>query len=172
VNVKPITSNLLDPYLNSDDAGTPENFKPFVVSGAKGSGGTNYTGTFTTTQTSTCAVPPVATRGINSLTTTDVVTRKKPDISKLLDEQLSDGKLNVQVFPNPSSNYFNLVIKGNPVSSVTVRVLDISGRVVEKYEKIASTTVLKLGYQLRSGSYFAEVMQGSERKVVKIILMR
>ena len=172
VNVKPITSNLLDSYLNSDDAGTPENFKSFVVAGAKGSGGTNYTGTFTTTQTSTCAVPPVATRGINSLTTTDVVTRKKPDISKLLDEQLSDGKLNVQVFPNPSSNYFNLVIKGNPVSPVTVRVLDISGRVVEKYEKIASTTVLKLGYQLRSGSYFAEVMQGSERKVVKIILMR
>jgi hypothetical protein len=116
------------PYLNSDDAGTPENFKSFVVSGAKGSGGTNYTGTFTTTQTSTCAVPPVATRGINSLTTTDVVTRKKPDISTLLHEQLSDGKLNVQVFPNPSSNYFNLVIKGNPVSPVTVRVLDISGR--------------------------------------------
>jgi hypothetical protein len=173
VNVKPITSNLLDLYLNSDDAGTPENFKSFVVSGAKGSGGTNYTGTFTTTQTATCAVPPVGTRGINSLvTTTDVVTRKKPDISKLLDEQLSDGKLNVQVFPNPSSNYFNLVIKGNPVSPVTVRVLDISGRVVEKYEKIASTTVLKLGYKLRSGSYFAEVIQGGERRVVKMIMAR
>jgi hypothetical protein len=81
-------------------------------------------------------------------------------------------KLNVQVFPNPSSNYFNLVIKGNPASPVTVRVLDIFGRVVEKYEKIASTTVLKLGYKLRSGSYFAEVIQGSERKVVKIIMMR
>jgi hypothetical protein len=116
--------------------------------------------------------PPVATRGINPLATTNVVTRKKTEISKPLGEQLSDGKLNVQVFPNPSNSYFNLVIKGDPASPVTVRVLDISGRVVEKYEKIASTTALKLGYQLRSGSYFAEVMQGSERKVVKIMMMR
>ena len=173
VNVKPISSSTQNPYLNSDVAGTPENFKSFVVSGAKGSGGTNYTGTFTTTQTSTCAVPPVGTRGINlSVTTTDLSTRQTPDFSELLSELSLDGKLDVQVLPNPSTNYFNLVIKGNQQNPVTVRVLDMFGRVVEKYEKMASTTVLKLGYKLRSGSYFAEVMQGGERKVVKIIKAR
>jgi hypothetical protein len=144
-----------------------------VVNGAKGNGGNNFTGTFTTTQTSTCAVPPTGTRGINpSLITMDASTRETLDISEPLDEELWKGKLNVQVLPNPSTNYFTLVIKGNRVSPVTVRVLDISGRVVEKYEKIASTTLLRLGHKLRSGSYFAEVVQGSERKVVKIIKMR
>ncbi|MEP7377851.1 MAG: DUF4082 domain-containing protein [Chitinophagaceae bacterium] len=173
VNVKPITSALQNPYLNADAAGTPENFKSFVVSGAKGNGGTNYTGTFTTTQTSTCAVPPTGTRGINSpLTSADVSTIQAPDFSDLLSELSPDGKLSVQVLPNPSSNYFNMLIKGNPESPVTVRVMDMFGRVVEKYEKIASTTVLKLGYKLRSGSYFAEVIQGGERKVVKIIKAR
>ena len=76
------------------------------------------------------------------------------------------------MLPNPSTNYFNLVIKGNQESPVTVRVLDMFGQVVERYEKIASTTVLRLGYKLRSGSYFAEVIQGGERKVVKILKAR
>ena len=173
VNVKPISGNTQNPYLNSDLAGTPENFKSFVVSGAKGSGGTNYTGTFTTTQTSTCAVPPVGTRGINAYVTANDISAREPfDISELLDEPIWNGKLNVQVLPNPSTNYFNLVIKGNQESPVTVRVLDMFGQVVERYEKIASTTVLRLGYKLRSGSYFAEVIQGGERKVVKILKAR
>jgi hypothetical protein len=172
VNVKPISSALQNPYLNNDVAGTPENFKSFVVAGAKGNGGSNYTGTFTTTQTSTCAVPPVGTRGvIISAPTIGISPKERFDLSELLDEQW-DGKLNVQVSPNPSATYFSLIIKGKPESPVTVRVLDIFGRVMEKYEKIGSTTVLKLGHKLGNGSYFAEVIQGGERKVVKLLKAR
>jgi hypothetical protein len=38
------SSNCLT-FANSDSAGTPENFKQYVVAGATGNGGTNYTGT-------------------------------------------------------------------------------------------------------------------------------
>ncbi len=38
---------------NSDNAGTPENFKQFVIAGATGNGGSNYTGTYTATGTCT-----------------------------------------------------------------------------------------------------------------------
>jgi len=45
--VKPIESNTLNPYLNSNKAGTPEAYKAYVISGALGGGGSNYTGNYT-----------------------------------------------------------------------------------------------------------------------------
>jgi hypothetical protein len=44
LGVKPVDDNKKNPYLNADHAGTPENFKPFVIGGATGGGGSNYTG--------------------------------------------------------------------------------------------------------------------------------
>ena len=44
LGVKPVDDNKKNPYLNSDHAGTPENFKPYVIGGATGGGGSNYTG--------------------------------------------------------------------------------------------------------------------------------
>jgi hypothetical protein len=35
-------------YRNSDSAGTPESYKRYLKPGARGAGGTNYTGTFST----------------------------------------------------------------------------------------------------------------------------
>jgi hypothetical protein len=78
-------------------------------------------------------------------------------------------KLEVRVMPNPSNNYFNLVINSNELTPVTVRVLDVFGQAVEKHEKIAATGSLKIGRSLNGGTYFAEITQGSNRKVVKIV---
>lgn len=44
VGVKPVDDNKVSQYQNSDHAGTPENEKPYVVGGAMGGGGSNYTG--------------------------------------------------------------------------------------------------------------------------------
>ena len=47
LGVKSVDDNKLDPlYQNSDHAGTPENFKTFVVAGGTGGGGSNYTGSY------------------------------------------------------------------------------------------------------------------------------
>jgi hypothetical protein len=48
LGVKPLNSPTLDGYQNGDPAGTPENFKSQVVSGATGNGGTNWTGNLST----------------------------------------------------------------------------------------------------------------------------
>jgi len=44
LGVKASDSNAYLPYMNSDHAGTPENFKAFVTGGATGGGGSNFTG--------------------------------------------------------------------------------------------------------------------------------
>jgi len=53
--VKPIDGNKLNPYVNSDHAGTPESFKAYVTGGARGGGGSNWTGGYSGT-----AAAPVA----------------------------------------------------------------------------------------------------------------
>jgi hypothetical protein len=49
LGVKPVDDKTLSQYQNSDHAGTPENFKQFVIGGARGGGGSNYTGSYSGT---------------------------------------------------------------------------------------------------------------------------
>ncbi len=155
--VKPTNSISLSPFLNSDRAGTPQNFKAFVVRGAKGNGGTNYTGNYSSTSTAACSVP-TGQRLAGSIVLTD--------------EFLANGKLDVKVIPNPSTSYFSLVIKGSRENPVTVRILDMLGQVIERHEKVASSTVLNVGHKWAAGSYFAEIRQGDQRKVVKMVKIK
>jgi hypothetical protein len=54
VGAKPVDGNTLSIYANSDHAGTPEGFKAFVTGGARGGGGSNWTGSYSSTSTATC----------------------------------------------------------------------------------------------------------------------
>lgn len=49
IGVKPVHSTSLDAYHNGDQAGTPENFKAYVIGGARGGGGSNWTGSYSAT---------------------------------------------------------------------------------------------------------------------------
>jgi YVTN family beta-propeller protein len=46
LGVKPMDTDFDNPGTNHDLAGTPENYKQFVIPGARGKGGKNYTGTY------------------------------------------------------------------------------------------------------------------------------
>lgn len=46
-------------YANSDHAGTPESFKSFVTGGARGGGGSNFTGSYSATGAVTPTDPPI-----------------------------------------------------------------------------------------------------------------
>jgi len=49
LGVKPVDDNHISQYQNSDSAGTPENYKTHVTGGARGGGGSNYTGSLSGT---------------------------------------------------------------------------------------------------------------------------
>lgn len=64
LQVKPVDDPNLSAYKNSDHAGTPEAYKSYVTGGARGGGGSNYTGSLSGTVTltthactTTCAPP-------------------------------------------------------------------------------------------------------------------
>jgi hypothetical protein len=54
LNVKPVDDNNLSQYKNSDHAGTPEGYTNYVIGGARGGGGSNFTGSWS----GTISVPP------------------------------------------------------------------------------------------------------------------
>lgn len=56
INPKAVDDNHFGPYANSDHAGTPESYKAFVTGGATGGGGSNWTGSYSSTAT---VNPPV-----------------------------------------------------------------------------------------------------------------
>jgi len=49
LGVKPVDGDKSNPYQNSDHAATPENFKAYVTGGARGGGGSNWTGSYSGT---------------------------------------------------------------------------------------------------------------------------
>jgi hypothetical protein len=54
IGVKPIDGSAANPYPNSHHAGSPENFLSFVIGGAMGGGGSNFTGSYSGTKTVSC----------------------------------------------------------------------------------------------------------------------
>ena len=60
LGVKPVDDNKASKYKNSDHAGTPEDFKAFVVGGATGGGGSNFTGSYSGTGSCALVLPPTS----------------------------------------------------------------------------------------------------------------
>jgi hypothetical protein len=65
LGVKPVDDNKASMYQNSDHAGTPENFEPYVVGGATGGGGSNFTGSYS--GTAACVPMPANMMGGGSI---------------------------------------------------------------------------------------------------------
>jgi hypothetical protein len=164
LGVKPIDWYLQNLYFNADKAGTPEFYKSKLVSGATGNGGTNYTGNYSSTRTISCGC------GNN---------RSNEDAAETDIASTAENALEIVAMPNPSNSYFNLAIKSNDARPTTVRITDLSGRGIAIYQHLELTgnknygsginNTLRIGDTWANGVYFAEVIQGNDRKVIKLI---
>ncbi len=77
--------------------------------------------------------------------------------------------LAVQVLPNPSTSVFTLLVSSQRTERIVVRVLDVQGRVLEQQISNAQSQSIKVGEGFRPGIYFAEIIQGNERKLIKLL---
>ena len=75
--------------------------------------------------------------------------------------------LAMQVFPNPSASYFTLRLNGN--GPADIRVTDATGRTVELKRGLAANSTATFGRQYKPGNYSVEVVQGTERKIIKLV---
>lgn len=87
-----------------------------------------------------------------------------------LNEMDPENSTFVRVYPNPSTNYFTVNIESfNSKQNVSLRIIDISGRVVEMRSNLGGSQTLKIGSNLKAGLYVAELRQGNETKQIKIL---
>jgi uncharacterized repeat protein (TIGR01451 family) len=80
------------------------------------------------------------------------------------------NKLDIKVLPNPSSNYFILIIAGiSDNKKASLKVTDLIGRIVEYKDNIQNNSTLKIGHNYQPGMYIIEFIHGTARKQFKII---
>ncbi len=84
----------------------------------------------------------------------------------------TEEELKITVMPNPSTTIFTLKFESKYETPVNMRVMDASGRVVDAKSKIGSNSTIQIGANYSSGTYYAEMTQGSTRKVIQLIKVR
>ncbi len=87
--------------------------------------------------------------------------------AETIDEATPEFKVNV--YPNPSSTDFTIQVISKSNEPVTVMLMDSNGAIRSISEVPLKASNVKVGGTLWPGTYFAEVVQGLNKKVVKLI---
>lgn len=77
---------------------------------------------------------------------------------------------NATVIPNPSRHHFSMRLQSsNKSDKINIRVMDIAGRLIEVVSAKKADEDVRFGQRYKAGIYIAEVTQGQQRKVVRLI---
>ena len=77
--------------------------------------------------------------------------------------------LQVNAYPNPSSNSFNIQIRNDyGKEKVLIQVVDMYGRIIET-RNINANSLIRVGDRYGAGTYFVKILQGKEYKQIKLI---
>jgi hypothetical protein len=94
------------------------------------------------------------------------------DATKVLSPIINQSKkdLSIIAYPNPSTNVFTLRLESsNQVEEIIMNVVDINGRMMETRKSLIPNQSIKFGENYKPGIYITEVVQGKERKTIKLI---
>ena len=100
-------------------------------------------------------------------TTLEVGTTIAKSMSSLIEEN-NETPFNVTLSANSTKGNFTLMIDGVKKDLVTIRVIDIYGRNVQRINT-PGLQKIEFGKNLSQGIYMVEVVQGVNKKVVKAI---
>ncbi len=78
-------------------------------------------------------------------------------------------ELRVKVYPNPSSLYFIIQVANKNTEPVTVRIMDMNGKLMSEQTKQLIAGNITVGANLPKGIYIAEIKQGKNIKAVKLV---
>jgi hypothetical protein len=110
-----------------------------------------------------CSAPAViVTNSINTAANAITVETKAGSV-------VTEEELKVTVMPNPTTTFFTLKFESKYETPISMRVMDGRGRVVDAKSKIGANSTIQIGHNYSSGTYYAELIQGTQRKVVQLI---
>ena len=83
-------------------------------------------------------------------------------------DEPTPAKMTVAVWPSPTQTSFSLIVSGQRTEVAEIRIFDMTGRVLD-HQRAAKGEIVRFGVTYMTGMYIVEVLQGPERKVVKVI---
>jgi hypothetical protein len=83
------------------------------------------------------------------------------------------GHTTVHVSPNPSPDHFTLHIETTEtVEKINVKVIDLSGRILESRSNLTGEQTMRIGDNLKPGVYFVQLQQGTEIRQIKLLKIK
>lgn len=73
------------------------------------------------------------------------------------------------VFNNPTSNYFSVSVDAKKTQDILLRIIDLTGNVLETKSNVTPGHLLKVGNNLKPGVYIIEVTQGNFKDQIKVL---
>lgn len=101
---------------------------------------------------------------------TPVLTRSStdPELNKPAVLERGSVQLTAKAFPNAFTEFINLQWSGSD-KPATITITDAMGRLIEKRTGLAFTGTIQTGYHFPPGIYYAEIVQGNEKVVLKLV---
>ncbi len=93
-------------------------------------------------------------------------------ITPAMNEETPVDALSIKILNNPSRNYFTLLIQTNKPDKMNVRLFDVYGRMVESKTNLAGSQALRIGSDLKAGFYLVELIQGQQKKQLKLLKLK
>lgn len=78
-------------------------------------------------------------------------------------------RLSAIASPNPTDDHFMIKTITSAGGPISIRVTDATGRTVERRSPVTPNTTVRIGAEWPAGLYFAEVTQGAERVVLRVV---
>ncbi len=79
------------------------------------------------------------------------------------------GELKLQVLGNPSSGQFTVVVMGDIKQPISLRIIDVQGKILELRNGVQSGSSVKIGNALRPGTYLVQAIQGNKLAIKTVI---
>ena len=115
------------------------------------------------------AATATATIG-NTTTVTEEVATVKKTVKQTQTETSEDLKLTVM--GNPGRTMFTVKIESRYNQPVQIRIFDTYGRAVEAKANQLPNSTVQFGHHLGAGTYYAEFVQGSSRKLLQLMKVK
>jgi len=75
------------------------------------------------------------------------------------------------VYPNPASDYMTITNKGNILNDVSIRIIDLNGRILSVQNNVSITNSYQVPvHSLSSGVYFLSIQEGAEESIQKFVV--
>ena len=98
--------------------------------------------------------------------TSELITQSQ---AARLNERKVKNTFEVSILNNPTRNAFSLNVSSNTSNVYSIRVTDLSGRVIEFRNNIPVAQTLQFGSDYRKGMYFAEIREGRNVRTIKLV---